>query len=359
MSVIIPVRNAAGHIAMCLRALEQSSVLPAEILVVDDGSCDGSAGVAARFGAHVLCLPESRGPAAARNAGAREARQPVLMFLDADVMVHSDAIELVDAVLSSDSAAGALFGAYDDAPLAPGLVSQYRNLLHHFTHCTADQNAWTFWAGCGAIRRDLFFETGGFDEQYVAPSVEDIELGSRLSRAGAQIRLIPEIQVCHIKEWTLSSMIRTDVLQRAWPWSRLLLRSHSLPSDLNLGWHQRAGAMFAWLSVGLLSVGLLSVALLSVGLLSVGLGAAPFIRGTALLGALAAAGGVALCNRLFFGFLIRARGFVFTVQAFPLHTLFLLYSSATFAVAAVVHFLKAVCGPEKFVANTSGPEARI
>jgi GT2 family glycosyltransferase len=338
ISVIIPVRNAECDVAMCLRALQQSSVLPAEVLVVDDGSQDGSAAVAQRHGARVLRLPESRGPAVARNAGAHAALQPVLMFLDADVRVHQDTIELADVVFSSDSAVGALFGAYDDAPLARGLVSQYRNLLHHFTHCTAERNAWTFWAGCGAIRRDLFQRCGGFDEQYLKPSVEDIEMGLRLSRAGVRILVVPQIQVCHMKKWTLPGMIRTDILLRAWPWSRLLLRSGCLPADLNLGWRQRASALFAWISVCLLAAGL--------------------IRGTAFLGALAAAGAVAFCNRPLFGFLIRARGLAFALRAFPLHTLFLLYGSATFVVASVVHLFESVRA-QTLVAKTRGPEAEI
>jgi GT2 family glycosyltransferase len=336
ISVIIPVRNAERDVAMCLASLQQSIVLPAEVLVVDDGSHDRSAEVGQRHGARVVRLPESRGPAAARNAGARAALYPVLMFLDADVAVHPDTIELTDAALSSDSTLDALFGAYDDTPRALGLVSQYRNLLHHFTHCTAEQNAWTFWAGCGAIRRDLFLQFGGFDEQYRKPSVEDIELGLRLSRAGVRILVVPQIQVCHMKRWTLLGMIGTDILLRAWPWSRLLLRSGSLPADLNLGWRQRASALSAWISVGFCAAGLM--------------------KGTAFLGAAAAAGAVAFFNWPFFGFLVRARGFAFALRSFPLHILFLLYSSATFVVAAVAHLLQTVRA-HPILAKTPGPEA--
>jgi len=323
---------------MCLRAIQQSRVLPAEVLVVDDGSDDKSADVAERLGAHVLRLPKSRGPAAARNVGADTAQQPVLMFLDADVIVHPDTIELVDAALSSDSTVGALFGAYDDAPLALGIVSQYRNLLHHFTHCTAQRHAWTFWAGCGAIRRDLFFACGGFDEQYAEPSIEDIELGLRLTRAGVRILVIPEIQICHMKKWTLWGMLRTDVLLRAWPWSRLLLRSGCLPADLNLDWRQRASALLAWLCVVLAAAG--------------------FIRGTAGFSAILAAAAVAFINLPFFRFLIRVRGVVFALRAFPLHILYLLYSSATFTVASVVHFLQSMRA-QPLAGKTRGPEAGI
>src|SRR5208337_465782 len=111
--------------------------------------------VAEEYGVEVLRLGESRGPAAARNAGARAAHYGVLMFLDADVRVHRDTIDRAYRALTAGDTIGAVFGAYDDTPLAPGLVSQYRNLLHHYTHCSAQTRAWTFWAGCGIIRRDL------------------------------------------------------------------------------------------------------------------------------------------------------------------------------------------------------------
>lgn len=336
ITVVIPVRDGARYIAMCLQAIQESSVLPAEVLVVDDGSRDASADVARKCGARVLRLSESRGPAAARNRGAHAAAQPVLLFLDADVLVHQNAIELVDDAFSCDRALDALFGAYDDAPSAAGMVSEYRNLLHHFTHCTAQGNAWTFWAGCGAIQRRLFSHCGGFDESYRTPSVEDIELGLRLSQAGARIRVIPQIQVCHMKRWTLGGMIRTDICHRAWPWSRLLLRSRRLPADLNLGWRQRAGALFAWVAVGL--------------------GAAGFVRPGALAAALAATVAVAFLNWPFFRFLGRARGWSFALRAFPLHALYLLYSSATFAAATVAHSLQSDRA-QTLVANTSTPEA--
>ncbi len=96
MSAIIPVRNGASDLAMCLHALQESSVLPSEVLVVDDGSDDKSAEVTARYGARVLRFAESHGPAVARNAGAHAALQGVLLFLDADVRVRQDTVELFD-----------------------------------------------------------------------------------------------------------------------------------------------------------------------------------------------------------------------------------------------------------------------
>jgi len=79
------------------------------------------------------------------------------------------------------------------------------------------------WAGCGAVRRAAFVEVGGFQEGYLRPSIEDIELGYRLSESGGRIRLAAEVQVRHLKRWTLASIVRTDVWRRGVPWTELLL----------------------------------------------------------------------------------------------------------------------------------------
>ena len=73
VSVIIPVFNDAGNLGLCLASLRASQDLPLEIIVVDDGSTDGSGAVAAKWGAKVLTTGGRRGPACARNVGAKQA----------------------------------------------------------------------------------------------------------------------------------------------------------------------------------------------------------------------------------------------------------------------------------------------
>ena len=84
------------------------------------------------------------------------------------------------------------------------MVSQYRNLLHHFVHQEGNPEASTFWAGCGAVRRAAFDAVAGYDEaRFRRPSIEDIELGYRLRRAGYRIRLDRDLQCTHLKRWRL------------------------------------------------------------------------------------------------------------------------------------------------------------
>jgi hypothetical protein len=114
------------------------------------------------------------------------------------------------------------------------VLSQYRNLLHHYIHQTSCEDATTFWSGCGAILRSAFLASGGFDPAYDRPSVEDIDLGVRLRRAGQRIVLNKELQVKHLKRWSLWSIVRCDFWQRGVPWTLLIHREGSAPNDLNL-----------------------------------------------------------------------------------------------------------------------------
>src|SRR5258706_5746465 len=134
ISVIIPAYNAAHEITECLAALAASSEQAAEILVVDDGSTDDTARVAAATGARVVRQQENRGPAAARNVGCTHARGDVLFFVDADAAVAPDAMARVARLLTTCPDVAAVFGSYDTWPRASGIVSQYRNLLHHYVH---------------------------------------------------------------------------------------------------------------------------------------------------------------------------------------------------------------------------------
>lgn len=253
--MIIPVYNGAATLAEALRCLQASSRPPDEILVVDDGSTDGSARIAASFGATVLATPGRCGPATARGIGAQEAAGSILVFVDADVFVHpgSDAdpgaLARLECALTKDSSLHAVFGSYDATPREPNFVSQWKNLSHHFVHQHGQAEAQTFWAGCGAIRKEVFAAVGGFDLRYRGATIEDIELGYRLRQRGYRIRLDPAIQCTHAKRWTAWTAWKTDFLHRGIPWTRLILRTGIIPNDLNVSVSQRASLLLAWLMV--------------------------------------------------------------------------------------------------------------
>lgn len=327
-SVIVPVFNGADFLRRSLAALAQSSWHDYELLVVDDGSTDDGAAVARAAGATVLTLADRGGPARARNHAARHAQGDVLVFLDADVCAHADTLARIDAHLQEHPTTDAVMGSYDDTPADPDFVSQYKNLFHHFIHQHSQTQAWTFWAGCGAIRRDVFLAAGGFDESYARPCIEDIELGARLAALGHRIDLDPTIQATHLKRWTLGNLIRTDVFDRAVPWFSLMLQTRRMPPDLNVTYVHRVSVGLAWL--------------LPILTLSLGLGLA---MGSARvsLGALA---GLGVSSLVLFGlnldlyrFFWHKRGPWFAVRSIPLHWLYYFYCGVGVLLAVVGYWV--------------------
>ena len=329
LSVIVPVYNGARFLAPCLESLAASELSGHECIVVDDGSTDDSVRVAGEHGATVVRLEQRGGPARARNRGAETAQGDILVFLDADVCVHPDTLARVAAHFENDPAVGAVIGSYDDHPADPGFISQYKNLFHHYVHQTSRSEAWTFWAGCGAIRREAFHALHGFDESYKRPCVEDIELGSRLRAAGYRIDLNRAIQVTHLKRWTFWSLLRTDVFDRGVPWFRLMLRTRTMPPDLNVTIAHR-------LSVALV----FALLLLSGGMAAAQLTAfrhAPAITVLAPLALLAIAGLLFRLNADLYRFFRRQRGLLFAARAVPLHWLYYVYCGAAVLLGAAMH----------------------
>lgn len=317
LSVIIPVYNGAGFLRRSLAALAASTYRDYELLVADDGSTDNSAAVARAAGARVLPLAGPGGPARARNHAARAATGDVLFFVDADVCVHPDTLARVAAHLATHPEAVAVMGSYDDAPADPGFVSQYKNLFHHYIHQHSRQRAWTFWAGCGAVRRDVFLAAGGYDESYTRPCIEDIELGARLAAAGHRIDLEPSIQATHLKRWTLANLVRTDVFDRAVPWLALMRQTGHMPPDLNITWAHRASVVLASLAALAVVVAGAAAAL--------GHGEAAAVA--ALVPCICAVALLAL-NLDLYRFFARKRGLLFALRAVPLHWFYYLYCAA-------------------------------
>jgi GT2 family glycosyltransferase len=248
IAVVVPVYNASSYLRKCLEALASSVGAKFECIVVDDGSTDDSATVAQQFGARLLSTGGRKGPASARNIGARATSADLLFFIDSDVCVEPNTIAQVCSAFAGDPELAALMGSYDDEPESPDFVSQYKNLMHHYVHQKGCERATTFWSGCGAIRRDVFLRFSGFNEaQFARPAIEDIELGYRLAANGCKTILDRSLTVKHLKKWTFWGLVKTDMLDRGIPWTELILRDKSIPNDLNLQLSQRVSVAVVFL----------------------------------------------------------------------------------------------------------------
>ena len=311
ISIVIPVHNGGEGFALCLRSIAASNLPPHEIIVVADGESDGSWRIAQEYTTRILPLPESRGPARARNLGAKMATGEVILFIDSDIVIPPDALTLVSRVFQRDPGIAALFGSYDDSPYMADFLSQYKNLFHHYVHQTACEDASTFWSGCGAVRRVVFQELGGYDENYRRPSIEDIEFGYRLKKAGYRIRLEKELEVKHLKRWGMLSLLRADIIYRAIPWSRLILSEGRMMNDMNLKTGSRISVITVFLLVAALCTAFFEPL---------------FLAPAALFMIL-----LLVLNRDLYRFFNEKRGLLFAMTTVPWNWLYFLYSGVAFA----------------------------
>jgi len=330
ISVIVPVRNGSSHLPRCLEAVGRSEYSDFEVIVVDDCSTDATPQIAARYGARYVRTPQKMGPGGARNLGARHAEGGILVFVDADVVLPSDGLRLIAEDFCRDPELAAVFGSYDNEPAWTSFISQYKNLMHHYVHQTSSERATTFWAGCGAMRKTVFEQFGGFNGvKYTAPSIEDIALGLELSRHGRSIRLDKRLQVKHLKRWTFRNVLRADIFYRAVPWTNLILNSRHLPRDLNLNYASRASSLL----VGLLTCTCILLPLTFGGLIRVP--PVSLFVSTAAICVL-----LLVLNRDVYRFFLRKRGWWFGARAVFAHWFYYLYSGATFFVCIVIHFVQ-------------------
>jgi len=307
-SLLITAHRTGPMLDACLQSAASLEPAPREVIVTIDGADPAVVEAVNLRGFRVVGNPGSPGVSATRNAGEKAATGDIIVFADSDVRLPKDHIARLAQAFSDHPGDAAIIGSYDNQPAASGLISRYRNLLHHYTHQNGSPEAQTFWAGCGAIRRKAFEEVGGFDESYRIPSVEDIELGYRLRQAGHRIRLVPTWQVKHLKPWTFRDLIFNDIGRRAIPWTRVLIRERRLDNDLNIDHRARLSALLVSTGLAGIIVGLLWRPALIIGVLS-----------------LAAATAI---NWPFYRFLARTGGWFFAIAAIPLHWLYFL--GATF-----------------------------
>ncbi len=207
-SVIVPSYNSRLTIASCLEALLSQSVPLSEyeIIVVDDGSTDGTEEVVRRYGVIYLSQPH-RGPAAARNLGVAQAAGEIVLFTDADCIPATDWIEKMSLPFEDDEIVGAK-GVYRTRQRE--LIARFVQLEYEDKYEKMRRNRFidfvdTYSAG---YRRDVLLANDGFDTGFPEASVEDQEFSFRLAERGYKMVFQPQAIVYHHHASDLQSYVR-------------------------------------------------------------------------------------------------------------------------------------------------------
>ena len=210
VSIIIPVKNGSGTLENCLHSIRRSYYKNIEVIVVDDHSTDGTCEIAHRFDCTVLQPKDGAGANNARNEGARCARGDVFVFLDSDIIIHRETILGIVETLE-DEYTDAVVGMYTAKHRHESFVSQYKNLWVRYSYMKSSPDIdWLFGAISG-IKRPAFEKLGGFNTALLARhGHDDIELGKRFAHAHLNIILNMDIEVEHLKQYTLWSFMKNE-----------------------------------------------------------------------------------------------------------------------------------------------------
>jgi glycosyltransferase involved in cell wall biosynthesis len=210
VSVVIPVKNGAATLDACLWSIRRSYYKNIEVIVVDDHSSDGTVEMAKKFNTTVLEVENGRGANNARNVGAGHAKGDILVFIDSDVVVTRETFLGIVETLESGGY-DAVVGLYTARHRHERFVSQYKNLWVRYSYIKSPPAIdWLFGAISG-IRREAFEKLGGFNVDLLAQhGHDDVELGKRFARANLSITLNMDIEVEHLKNYTLRSFIKNE-----------------------------------------------------------------------------------------------------------------------------------------------------
>ncbi len=214
ISVVVPAFNAEQTIGACLDSLRAQTAPRGdyEIIVVDDGSTDQTRAVAAARSIRVLTQP-NRGPAAARNLGAQNARGDILLFIDADSVPDVRWIEAMTAPFADASIAGV---SGEKKTRQTNLVARFVQLEYDFKYDRMDARGLTDFidSSTAGYRREIFLSNGGFDTTLM--EAEDTDLSFRLAERGYALVLVRDAIVYHTHPESLVEFLRRKYRYAIW-----------------------------------------------------------------------------------------------------------------------------------------------
>lgn len=212
VAVVIPSWNTRDHLEACIASVKGETNLTVELLVIDNGSVDGSVDLLERAGVAHIALSENLGFARAVNLAAHLTRAPLLLVLNADVVLQAGCLGTLVAALERDSTLAGVqpkIVSGGDPHTSVRIYSAGQALTtaasaYEIGKGEPDGPAYSqpheVFGVCGAIcllRRELFADLGGYDERYFA-FYEDVDLNARARLAGWRFSYVPEAVAAHV-----------------------------------------------------------------------------------------------------------------------------------------------------------------
>jgi glycosyltransferase involved in cell wall biosynthesis len=207
LSVLVCCYNNVGELVLCLQAITRSLYRDYELIVVDDGSSDGSSDTARQFTPKVFTHAANRGRSAARNTAAGHASSDILVFIDSDVLIAPDTLQIIADYFHAHTGVAALTGLLSKEHPNPDFVSRYKNLYMHYMFMQLPALVTFLYGSVHAIRATAFLPYGD-----VVNIADDTALGQALVARGEKIGFLPALQVVHCKYYNLTGFFKNDFI---------------------------------------------------------------------------------------------------------------------------------------------------
>ena len=279
VSIVIPAFNAEATLGECLEACRSQTYPDTELIVVDDGSADGTGRIAQEHGARCIRQPQA-GPAAARNTGYRAASGEIVAFTDSDCVPEPDWIaRLLDRFEEGVAGVGGTYGIANRDSLLARMIQEEIRMRHARFGDEVD-----FLGSFNvAYRKQALEEAAGFDEDFSSASAEDNDLAYRLLDAGWRLRFAPDAVVLHYHPARLGAYLRTQ--QRHGFWRMKLYAKHPKRARKGDRYAGLADLMAPVMALAFVTLAvLLPFLFLMPGAVAMGLGVAASLLGLLYLG---------------------------------------------------------------------------
>jgi glycosyltransferase involved in cell wall biosynthesis len=210
ISVIIPSYNSGQTLTECLDAIFSNKFENFEVIIVSDKSTDNSIDIAKNYNCKIIELKENKGPAFARNTGAKSASGDILLFLDSDCIVKNDALINIDEIFKNKKA-NVVQGVYSHKPNYKSINTQYQQSFYcYYTWQENLDYTDSLTSMYFALKKETFIESEGFNINIKYATAEDEEFGYSLINRGYKISILKKLSVEHKVNYTLLQFIKRN-----------------------------------------------------------------------------------------------------------------------------------------------------
>ncbi len=207
VSIVIPTYNSKKTISKCLDPIIKIKDIDIEIIVVDDLSDDKTLSIAKKYPINIIELEENKGPANARYIGEKKAKNDIIVFIDSDIVIVENTIRRIITGFEDNSDISAIVGLFSKKHPNNDFYSNYKNLYMNYIFNKCSTEIDFLFGSIFAIKKGLL-EMPDISKRFG----EDTESGLRLNKRGHKIILDKDLEVIHLKQYDLQSILRNDYI---------------------------------------------------------------------------------------------------------------------------------------------------